>query len=99
MTKTLVDIICEVISVSNSSLVQEPVVRAFLLLAGQKCEEKMAEGSGNAIKNIRNLIGKLPVVDHQNPLAMKLDDMVDICLSVIPRKYHFENSNEISLNS
>lgn len=84
ITKTLMDLMCELIFDSNSYFTQEPVVKAFLVLFGKKSEEEICNYFENAMRNIKYAIGKLPQNENTSCLEIKMDEAIDLFLKSLP---------------
>ncbi|KAF2900775.1 hypothetical protein ILUMI_05405 [Ignelater luminosus] len=84
ITKALVDIICELISDTNTCLLQESVIKTLLLLIGNYSEEILVKHSDGLLHNVNKHVGKLPENINQDVLAMKLNEMVKICMGLFP---------------
>lgn len=87
VTKTLLEIFCELISDTNTYLVQEPIVKSLLVLFGRPIEHHLDVQSEKMLRNIKKLIGKLPETSNQLPMAMKLAFMVECCFEILPGNY------------
>lgn len=87
LTKAVIDICCELIVDTNSSLVQESVVKIILVLIGKNSEDVLDKNMDKFIKNINSFIGKLPEYRNQDTLPMKFDKMLEICVASCPSKY------------
>lgn len=86
LTKTLFDIFCELIVDTNSSLVQESVVRSLLIAFGEQIEQYFDIKANKIVKNINGLIGKLPTNEHTETLPLKFEKMLELCVDSSPSK-------------
>lgn len=86
MAKTLLEIICELVSDTDTCLTQEPVMKCCLVLCGKLIEDELYNGSHDLLKNIKNVIKKLPENSLELPLAIKIDKMINCCLEQVPGK-------------
>ncbi|KAK5638239.1 hypothetical protein RI129_012534 [Pyrocoelia pectoralis] len=84
ITKVLVDIVVELVGDTKICLLQETVVKALLLFIGHYSEEYICKQSDGLLHNINKFVGKLPDNDNQDVTALKLDEMVKICVEKFP---------------
>lgn len=87
LTKAFLDVFCELIMDTNSSLVQESVVKIILVVIGQQTEDLLGKHADNVIKNINSLVGKLPVNENQETLPLKFEKLLEICVNSCPCLY------------
>lgn len=86
LTKALLDVFCELIADTNTSLVQESVVRSILLLIGQETEQFLELEADKLVKNVNRFVGKLPVNRNQETLPMQFEKALEICINCCPGK-------------
>ncbi|XP_025830263.1 uncharacterized protein LOC108739328 [Agrilus planipennis] len=86
VTKSFIDIICEVLFDSNNYMTQETTVRIFLLLLGTTCENFFNSQSETLLHSINKFVGKLPNNSDDSELTIELDEMVQWCIGCMPSK-------------
>ena len=87
ITKTLVDIFCELMPDNNNLLVQESTVRTFLTLLGGISEKKLNELGESVVRSVNAYVGAVPDNLRRNTAAMTCDEYVDAVLSSIPQAF------------
>lgn len=78
---------CELIVDTNSSLVQESVVKSILVLIGRNSEQFLEQKADSVIKNINSMVGRLPANQNQDTLPLKFEKMLEICVNACPSKF------------
>lgn len=97
ITKALMDVLCECLIDTNCALKQEPVMKAFLVVAGRKLEN-LLNCYAEKMFLINKSIGPLPKSDNDVPLAMELKEMIKIVEDALPCMYETISSLNIVLN-
>lgn len=81
VAKALLDVLCELVANTNTSLMQESVVKSILLLIGEQMENYLENRSQKIVRNVNSLIGRIPDNSNQNAFPMQLEEMLDVCTS------------------
>lgn len=83
----LLDIVCELLADTNSPIVQEPMVKAVLLLLGPTIERKVTSLLDNAMEYLAENLIKIPETSNTNVLSMDMDDYIEGIESSSPGEY------------
>lgn len=86
LTKTIMDIMEELIRDSNTSLRRESISRALLLLIGNYVEQVIEKNAKESL-DLNRFIGKLPESINTNVVSLTMEEMVIACMEVFPGKY------------
>ncbi|XP_018560919.1 uncharacterized protein LOC108903275 isoform X2 [Anoplophora glabripennis] len=84
ITKTLLDIMCELLADTNSPFLQEPFVKAILLSLGNTIEGFVISKADEIIQSLCTDLITIPKSNETNTLPMEMDVYIDALLSSIP---------------
>ncbi|KAL1495045.1 hypothetical protein ABEB36_010528 [Hypothenemus hampei] len=76
MTKAIVDILSELLSDTNSPLIQEPIIKAVLLLFGPVTEDKITAVLNNAMEYLAENLVTIPEKTNSTVLTMDIEEYV-----------------------
>lgn len=86
ITKCLVDILCELLSDTETPLIQEPVIKAVLLGLGYSIENSVISTADRIMDNFCENLLTIPEKSNQKTLIMDLEDFVEAILNSLPGK-------------
>ncbi|CAH1114966.1 unnamed protein product [Psylliodes chrysocephalus] len=84
ITKALVDIICELLSDTDSPLIREPVVKAILLILGNSIEKYVLENVDSAMEDLCTNLLTIPKETNTNVLYLETDEFVENLVLSLP---------------
>lgn len=84
ITTSLVDIVCELLSDTDTFFIQEPIVKAILLGLGEAIEKYVITTVDAAMNNFCKNLLTIPEKSNQSTLIMDLDVYIEAILSSIP---------------
>lgn len=87
ITKALVDIICELLSDTDSPLIREPVVKAILLILGNSIEKYVLENVDSAMEDLCTNLLTIPKETNTNVLYLETDEFVENLVLSLPGEY------------
>lgn len=84
ITKSLVDILCELLSDTDTFFIQEPIVKAVLLGLGERIEKYVLSNLDAIMNNFCENLLIIPEKSNQKTLNMDLDMYVEALLCSVP---------------
>ncbi|XP_057652629.1 uncharacterized protein LOC130891737 isoform X1 [Diorhabda carinulata] len=84
ITKSLIDIACELLSDTDSPFITEPVIKAILLIAGNAIENSLVDKMDQLMEDLCTNLLTVPEVSNSNELNLEMDIFVQLILASIP---------------
>ncbi|CAH1122474.1 unnamed protein product [Ceutorhynchus assimilis] len=76
ITKVVLDLFCELFADTNSPLVQEPMIKAVLLVFGQTMEQKIISLIAQLVEYFAENLVTIPESTNSNVLSMDIDEYI-----------------------
>lgn len=76
ITKVILDIMCELLVDTSSSLIQEPIIKAALLLFGSVLEEQVATLLNDFLEHLAESLITIPEKSNTRVLSMDIEEYV-----------------------
>uniref|UniRef100_A0AAR5QF37 PXA domain-containing protein n=1 Tax=Dendroctonus ponderosae TaxID=77166 RepID=A0AAR5QF37_DENPD len=89
ITKVIFDIVCELLVDTSSSLIQEPVIKAALLLFGTALEEQVATLMKDFLEHLAESLVTIPEKSNTRVLSMDIEEYVGAIENSSPDKLRF----------
>lgn len=86
LTKTLLDVMCELLADTNSPLVQEPVVKSLLLLFGPIVEQHLERFIDQGMNYLAENLISIPETPNIKVLSLDIDEFVISIENSVPGK-------------
>lgn len=86
ITKSLVDIFCELLADTDTPFIQEPIIKAILLGLGFSIENYIVSTVDTAMQDFCENLLTIPEKSNQKTLHMDLEVYVETLLNCLPGK-------------
>lgn len=86
ITKSLVDVFCELLADTDTPFIQEPIIKAILLGLGYSIENYVISAVDTAMEDFCENLLTIPEKSNQRTLNMDLEVYVEAMLNSLPGK-------------